>query len=267
MLPPVSWTRPVCLMADEIQMVRDSQETKELLVALHDGNHGLPIVPLFAGLGSSFDVLRERGLSRLGIDAVHDIGALAPAEVCEAVDLMLDAYRVDVSSAGDPDWPLRLQQCSENWPQHLHNGMRALARGLVEAGGRLAAVDAGMVDEIEQAYRAKSYERRVSPAMRRSRCLVGAVMDSIPEGGLDDSGVLRTISHFAQTGEDADPAWSLPRGMDRDALLDHLVHQGALQGAPKEPEDRFRYHCPIPSFRTYLVERGKSREVFSSGGR
>ncbi len=126
-LPPRDWTRPVCLMVDEIQNV--GSEAKNLLVTLHKGNHGLPIVPLYAGLGSSLDVLATHGLSRLGVTAVHDIGALAPEEAQGAVRMMFERYRVDLEGV-DHDWPSELASLSECWPQHLHNAMRALAEGL-----------------------------------------------------------------------------------------------------------------------------------------
>ncbi len=126
-VPPSAWTRPVCLMVDEIQMV--NTPTMNVLNQLHSGSHGLPIVPLYAGLGSSLDVLATHGLSRLGVTAVHDIGALAPEEAQGAVRMMFERYRVDLEGV-DHDWPSELASLSECWPQHLHNAMRALAEGL-----------------------------------------------------------------------------------------------------------------------------------------
>ncbi len=43
----------------------------------------------------------------------------------------------------------------------------------------------------------------------------------------------------------------LPEGMSAKGFLQNLVHRGALQ----ERSDG-TFHCPIPSFRTYLVEAG-----------
>ena len=45
--------------------------------------------------------------------------------------------------------------------------------------------------------------------------------------------------------------YRLPASMNVDSLFIHLVHQGALH---RESSNRFV--CPIPSFRTYLLEHG-----------
>ena len=43
----------------------------------------------------------------------------------------------------------------------------------------------------------------------------------------------------------------LPKGLDADDFFEHLVHQGALQKRADKT-----IHCPIPSFRTYLIRVG-----------
>ena len=82
LFPPGGWTRPVCLMVDEIQNVEPG--AANVLTRLHEGHHGLPVVPVFAGLGSSQGVLQRFGLYRFSMEAVHDVGCLAgsivPAE-------------------------------------------------------------------------------------------------------------------------------------------------------------------------------------------
>ncbi len=85
--------------------------------------------------------------------------------------------------------------------------------------------------------------------MDEARCLVGAVMAALPEEGLRAGQVLAAITRFAKT--DVDPEWGLPDGMTARGFLHHLVHQGALQRSPDK-----LYHCPIPSFRTYLIQNG-----------
>ncbi|MCY4319926.1 MAG: AAA family ATPase [Alphaproteobacteria bacterium] len=247
-VPPSAWTRPVCLMVDEVQAV----DRSVVLSLLHQGIAGLPVVPLLAGLGSSQDHLAALniGLSRLAIDAVHDIGALAPEEAQGAVRMMFERYRVDLEGV-DHDWPSELASLSECWPQHLHNAMRALAEGLVAVGGRLAAVDTARVLDRDRHYRTISYSRRVSPAMDEARCLVGAVMAALPESGTDRAAIIDSLDRVAEARGAESVAWRLPRGMDNAMLFDHLVHQGALQRGTDK-----LYHCPIPSFRTYLIQNG-----------
>ena len=48
--PPSSWVRPVCLAVDEVQTVREA--ATDVLVKLHSGLPGLPVVPVLAGLGN-----------------------------------------------------------------------------------------------------------------------------------------------------------------------------------------------------------------------
>ncbi|MCY4590748.1 MAG: hypothetical protein OXE86_09355 [Alphaproteobacteria bacterium] len=48
---------------------------------------------------------------------------------------------------------------------------------------------------------------------------------------------------------------ALARWHDGGAFLGHLVHRGALQ----QGTDRL-LHCPIPSFRDYLIRRAREPE-------
>ncbi len=75
LLPPEKWPRPVVLMADEIQKARDG--VGHVMKSLHLATYGLPIVPLYAGLGNSREILDRIGLSRLDGDGVHSIGCLS----------------------------------------------------------------------------------------------------------------------------------------------------------------------------------------------
>ena len=241
------WPGPVCLMVDEIQATEQGRAS--VLGRLHEGVPGLPIVPVLAGLGSSEDRLSSLniGLSRLSSRSVHHIGALTHAEAREAVDRMLAAYRID-RHGENTDWPEILATWSEAWPQHLHNAMRALAEGLIEAGGRLSDVDARRVTQIEADLRGESYRARVSPEMDSARKLVAQVMAALPAAGLRRGQVLGEIERAA---DPAEPEWRLLDGMSPGAFLEQLIHRGALQ---QVQDDLFR--CPIPSFRDYLIERG-----------
>ena len=242
-----SWPGPVCLMVDEIQATEQGHAS--VLGRVHEGVPGLPIVPVLAGLGSSEDRLSSLnvGLSRLTARSVHHIGALTHAEAREAVDRMLAAYRID-RHGKSTDWPETLATWSEAWPQHLHNSMRALAEGLLEAGGRLSDVDAGRVAQVEADLRGESYRARVSPEMDSARKLVAQVMAALPAAGLRRGQVLGEIERAA---DPAEPEWHLPDGLTPGAFLEQLIHRGALQ---QGQDDLFR--CPIPSFRDYLIELG-----------
>ena len=243
--PEGGWTRPVCLLVDEVQQAHEG--ILPVLNKLHQGRHGLPLVPVLAGLGSSQGHLGRIGLTRLSNGATHDIGCLAPEEAYEAVERMLDAYGVD-REENDNEWSEWLAARSDGWPQHLHNGMTALAGELAAVGGRLADVDGEAVAALEEQRRARTYMARLSPELRRSVRLVGAVMKNLPQEGADESTLACTIGQLAKD----EPGWRLPPDMNDEAFLDVLIHQGVLHH--DRESDLFR--CPIPSFQTFLVERG-----------
>jgi len=259
-LPARKWSRPVCLMVDEIQTVwRESEggiapAVSETLLAFHEDGLKLPIVPLYAGLGDSHDTLRAAGLTRLDSDAVHDIGALAAGEAEEAVERMLEEFRV--SREGDRvGWPRRVAERSDGWPQHLHNAMRALASELLAARGRLEDVDEYRMWRRERERRTVAYgRRRGSGAILEARRLVAELMRSLPPEGLDketiQGHILRHGRRFDDPGADAD-GWRLPEGEDAAWFVRRLVHRGVPQLNAEG-----LYSCPIPSFRSYLIGKG-----------
>lgn len=251
--PPPFWARPVCLMVDEIQNVDST--ARDVLNSMQEGQPGLPIVPVLAGLGNSYDIVSDPdvGLMRLEIDAVRDVEALAPDEGRQAVEAMLSECRVDRTGAGE-DWPALLSERSDGWPQHLHNGMRALAVELVRVRGKLADVDSAAVLERESDYRQRAYLACISPQMKGARRLIAAVLTALPEEGAPRDVLKAEIERQSRTcaGEDPDnPTRQLPDDMSSESFLNHLVRRGALQRG-----SQLRYACPIPSFRRFLIEYG-----------
>ena len=248
--PPSSWTRPVCLMVDEIQNVTPA--AKEVLNTLHEGKPGLPIVPVLAGLGNSYDIVSapEVGLSRLEIDAVRNLGALAPDEAHQAVETMFAACRVDRTGADD-GWPALLAERSDGWPQHLHNGMRALAAELARVDGKLVDVGAEAVLGRERDYRERAYLARISPEMEASRQLVAALFEALPQDGVPRDVIETEVDSLGQPRDAGRRALQLPRGIDSEEFVSHLIRRGALQRGPHR-----RYSCPIPSFRRFLIAYG-----------
>ncbi len=246
LFPPETWERPICLMVDEVQNLRP--EEGEILESLHVASDGLPIVPVLAGLSNAQDVLaREGRISRLGSGAAHTIGCLEAGLPAEAVRRMLDRFGIEAAEDEAERWAGLLERESDGWPQHLQNGMRALAEGSIATGGRLAAVDEAAVLARAQQWREETYRARCSPEMRRAAPLVGAVMAALPEEGLEEYRIVDLIA--AEAGRREGIGWALPEGLSAAQFLDHLVHRGALQ---QQPDDRLA--CPIPSFRRFLMQ-------------
>ncbi|MCY4591375.1 MAG: AAA family ATPase [Alphaproteobacteria bacterium] len=252
LLRAIEWPSPVCLMVDEIQTMSETQFNT--LLDFHTGVHDLPIVPVFAGLANARDVLARNGFSRLGQGAVHTLGCLDQDDAAHSVELFLDHFGVDRSGAQE-DWPVRIAEMSDGWPMHLHNTMRALAGALTPAGGRLAGVDAEVVEERAAAMRWDTYANLQSRELETARSLVSAVLKSVPAEGARKAEVVNRIEQLARP---APAAWRIPAGMSSDDFLDLMVHRGVLQPSPAR-----RLVCPIPSFRRFLIEEGESPPLAS----
>lgn len=100
--PPAEWSAPLCLMVDEVQVL-DPSNHGPVLLDLHGGVHGLPIVPVYVGLGDSRDKLGECGLTRFSHGHVFTMGALAEEDAGTAVGMFLEDFRIS-ASAGASDW-------------------------------------------------------------------------------------------------------------------------------------------------------------------
>ncbi len=249
LLPAPEWRRPVCLMVDEIQNLA-SREQAAMLLAFHEATHGLPVVPLLAGLGNSGEVLDGAGISRLARGSVHWLGPLEPGQPADAVRLMLDHFGID-GAAGETDrWAARLEERSDRWPQHLNGAMAALAEALLAADGALGKVEPDSVLARERAYRVESYEARRSPEMRESRRFLAALMAANPDGKQPDD-ILADMERLARDRA----GWRLPEGMTPGRFFAHLVRKGVLQDGGDG-----RFACPIPSLGRYLIDKGDSPE-------
>ena len=91
--------------------------------------------------------------------------------------------------------------------------------------------------------------------MDDSSALVAAVMAAIPEEGARGGEVLGIIRRTVHSDDAAFPEWCLPKGMDAKMFRKHLIHRGALQ-----PNEDRMLSCPIPSFRTWLIDQGPDAE-------
>lgn len=255
LFPPEDWPGPVLLMVDEVQTLQAEQAP--VLQSLHLATAGLPIAPVLAGLANTRDVLARCGISRLNEDGVHMLGRLDAEEPAQAVRAMLDAFRVETAGANTERWAARLEDHSDGWPQHLQNAMRSLAEVLIETNGMLADVDEAAVFAGARKRQQQTYRARRSPPMQEALFLLARVMAAVPDAGLRLDEVVGIIRARAGNG----CGWSLPEGMSPRDFLDHLVHRGALQSGEDD-----RLVCPIPSFRSFLIEEGARAFADSNGG-
>ncbi len=245
----------VLLLVDEAQALGD--RARESLMWLHEGTHGLPIVPVFGGLAWTKDRLGELGISRLSGGRVHILEALSEDECREAVRAFFRKFRVAGVAEEGEKWEGLIARRSQGWPQHLHVGLQALARGLVkeEVDGDLKQTGGKAVLQDEAERRKRYYQDRLGSAFLKSKRYLAAAavacLDEFPEGATRSrmAGAVQKISDRAG-GAGAHNDLALPKGMDAAGFVDGMMKSGILH------EDGDGYlSVPIPSFRDFLIER------------
>jgi len=243
-LPPDQWVRPVIVAVDEAQNLPTEKNTPlgHFLRGIHNGRTGLPLTLVLAGLGDTEAVANEIGLTR-GLEIRH-LGCLDSGDSCRLMRRFCRHFRMEPEGQGERlD---RLARDTEGWPRHLHIALQSLGREALTAEGDLSRIDWALTASRAAENRIRHYYARQSPAMKDAKGLTASVMHDL-EGRLDRADILGLIrSHVSdRTGHE------LPRSMSAHDFREHLVHQGALQ----ERGDG-SFHCPIPSFRNFLVEAG-----------
>ena len=106
------------------------------------------------------------------------------------------------------------------------------------------------VDEAEARRRVEeAYRPRVSTEMDGAELMLQALMQVLPpKGGVRRRAIVDELERLARENGDKSSGWRLPRKMEADEFLDHLVHHGALQACADG-----LYRCPIPSFRSWVA--------------
>ncbi len=273
-VPPATWeslrlwaeandclpNRPVILTIDEAQRFRLEPDAPvaKILQGIHDGTTGLPVVLVLSGLSDTADRARKMDLTRGR--TIHEVEPLTRDETMSLITGFCGKYGIDPSrhlSQLDA-----LATPCEGWPRHLHFALRALTEETLRAHGDMDRFDWADLEKRTLKSRREYYQDQCSSSMRAAKNLVAAVLDGIPSRRnretkpMDQADVMVSIARHRRVGElPQDIPWHLPGNMDIEGFLNHLIHQGALY------EDRQGYfHSPIPSFRSYLIERGTEPE-------
>ncbi|MCY3995467.1 MAG: hypothetical protein OXF07_04955 [Rhodobacter sp.] len=243
--PPGQWIQPVILGIDEAQnLPRDPNAPHGLMFrSLHGGAAGLPITLVLAGLGNTGAVASDMGLTRGRTD--HNIGAMSEDEAQRCITLGLAHFGIDTS--GYTERLVDISGPCEGWPHHLHHLLKAVGAAVLKTDGDLGRMDWVATERRAAELRRGYYRQQRSSEMRDAVNLTAAVMTH-----LDRECRQHDIKTLLRTLHKRDPIqYPYPRDWDADGFFMHLVHKGALH---EQEEDRFV--CPIPSFRTYLIERG-----------
>ena len=248
LFPRKNWKRPLVLLLDEVQSLSRWEGPSEIS-NLHQGIHNLPIIPIFAGLSDSFEVLRSHDISRMAHRRRVTLWALEQREAEEAVRSMLEAFRVEGSN--HEDWIHRIADESDGWPQHLQTGLQVLAKVVADNNGKLGPTEGGFalaVSEISAEYRNEYYEGRLDDDLAGCFGLLHAVLDASRPPGKSLATLKGIISSHANDSEEDE--YQLPEMFDASMLLSRMIKRGFLQlSMPGR-----RYICPIPSLTNYIGE-------------
>ena len=248
---------PIILVIDEAQTLPPVEDTlgSRFLLSLHQNTYQLPISVVLAGLSDTQARAGDMGLTRAL--TVHSVGRFTREESVELMEMWCAHFGLKMGAQHQ-----RLQvycQLADDWPRHLHCAQKALAQVIIDKSNAqpdfTGALDALSEQEWMRVtaqfaqYRLVYYQERVSPEMEKHDGLLAHVMTSLSTT-TKRSDILDMIA-----GRSKLPDFPYYTKETTD-FLDHLIHQGALQ---ERPGKRI-IHCPIPSFRTYLIETAQSPE-------
>ena len=136
----------IVLLVDEAQNLEDTAQVRQHLDALHGGVRARTTVTLACfGLANTIERLHELGLSRLATGHVRSIGVLSDDDAERTVAGTLRTMLADFAFQGRPSDDTRREQWvaaatatilaeSGNFPHHLANGCRALAKVILDEG-------------------------------------------------------------------------------------------------------------------------------------
>ena len=242
---------PIIVAVDEAQnLSRDKTGSAAMiLAALQNAAPKRPITLVLAGLSNTEQVVAELGLTR-GLH-FHRIGCLDGNDRIEVVLKYCERFGIEIGSCrGNLE---ELVQPTDGWPRHLHWVLIALAKAALSKGidGVLDRItDWNELERESQQSRNDYYLRQQYGPMVDSAYLVSAVIQQ-----LDKELTPGEVKQVIEENEGKSKLWRIPAKMDSDQFYDHLVHRGAL-----EVLGNGFVHCPIPSFRKFLISKGPPRD-------
>ena len=242
--------KALVLVVDELQTIEP--RGMRALRALHQGDHGCPILLLGIGLQHTQQVLGSPSDGSAGISRIAEPMALAPLSAKEALEAVrgnMVAMGYEIAEAG----VAALAEASQGFPQHLHGYLRGAVeaideQGSLEPGPALdAALRAG--DQARTGY----YDARLTMladqdamlpvieamlATGRESLRRGEAIAVVNKAGFDGENTVRqAIAHGVLTLERGGVSFGIPsfrRHMER-LLEEHRQLQKRLQeqGTPR----------------------------------
>ena len=259
LLPAEKWTRPVVIGVDEAQNLTGDRHSQVglMLQALHVNNYNLPIMVVLAGLSDSKQRVIELGLSRLSLDSEYSLGCLDTEETEELKQGFCRHFEIDLGPRVKEFETLLLR--TDGWPAHIQNCLLAFGTHYLYRKCDVKAIDFNQVDQFAQDARMNYYFARLSKKMKDSFRFLAIVMEQL-KGEESTGEVISIIGRTAKRFDgDDDSTMRLPDNVTPREYYEDLIHRGALQEREMD-----RVSCPIPSFRQFLIHRGKKEKLTSN---
>ena len=239
------------LMLDEAQSVADTNRVRAYLSALHLGMGGVKVALACFGLPNTAERLRELGLSRLASGHVKTLGVLSDDEAEETVRKTLELAFTDFTFDQGPfderersRWietaTNAILEDSANFPHHLANGCKELARIVLAEGIAQPPVD--RLRELCNERRTEYYDARLEPWSNHITALAYGFGKAAGAGGWSSvSDVEEAITLADEYGRPVEPktAMDVVNGLHDANLIE--VRSGACRPA-------------VPSLETYFHE-------------
>ena len=242
--PKEPWNHTVVLAVDEAQALKGNHESTPacFLREIHNGRTGLPLVLVLAGLSDTEAKAREMHLTRGR--KVHEVPPLTEFQARDFIRRLAMYLGLDISRH-NPQLEALADIC-DGWPRHLRYAGVSLAEEALRVDGNMHRMDWPAMRRMTWTLRQEHYSEQSSTIMQDADILTARVMS-----GLHDGMRFGDLQMLVEDSVVDRPRQRLPEGESSETFLNHLIHQGALYRNPKG-----RVHSPIPSFRSFLIEKG-----------
>ncbi|MDE2833311.1 MAG: ATP-binding protein [Bacteroidota bacterium] len=214
---------------------------RDTLDAITNGQTGRKVVLVLAGLGHTWEALKDRGLSRLRRGCSHIVGRFRHKETARrVVKDWLSEYGCDPDHMGA--WIEALVRASDDWPQHVICCVAAALDHFDSQGDQptIAAVRAVLDAAREEKH--VFYAARSAGIGTDDVALLGIIVGACGPDSVYDRMHLLSLLSVREREESAR------------TVLGVMVANGVLATRTMRPKGKVHaYYVPIPSMERYLI--------------